>query len=345
VVTPFDEQLAALSATINTTYVPFGAEGTVWAGNQVLQDSNAAGLNGAAAAQRCQTKGSALYSNGHWDLVDACSDAKFVLDDVDKKLLPEALRTMTTDQLRQHVDVQAKKRGELKRQIDEIGKQRDAHVQQELQRRAASGEKVFEQAVLEAVRGQAAARGFERPAPPKAKDCDSPFVPAIKEAVSGYEKFVCVTGSPKVAPTDCRMPPPIVRVSAAEKQHGGKLYLLYARHAEGREYIEAGKPARVGQTLVKESWQKVAGEPKAPTEAGKRYLATPVVHEGDATWHAGDAAGLFVMHKLAPETPDTDQGWIYGTIDRDGIVTSAGKVASCIRCHEDATEDRRFGLR
>ncbi len=165
VVTPFDEQLAALSTTINTTYVPYGNEGVVMAENQVRQDGNVAGLNPAAAAQRCQTKASGLYANSHWDLVDACSDPKFALGDVDKKLLPEALRGLTTEQLRAHVDAQAKKRGELKQQIEKLGKQRDAHVQQELQRRAATGEKVFEQAVLEAVREQAAAKGFERPAP------------------------------------------------------------------------------------------------------------------------------------------------------------------------------------
>ena len=62
-------------------------------------------------------------------------------------------------------------------------------------------------------------------------------------------------------------------------------------------------------------------------------------------YHAGDYHGLFVMHKLAADTPDTDQGWIYGTIDAKGKVTAAGKVASCIRCHRDADEDRRFGLR
>ena len=28
----------------------------------------------------------------------------------------------------------------------------------------------------------------------------------------------------------------------------------------------------------------------------------------------------------------------------DQIVTAAGRVASCIKCHEDADNDRRFGL-
>ena len=77
--TPFDAQLAELSAKLNTTYVPYGAEASVWAANQVEQDRNAVGMNVAAAAQRCQTKASGLYTNARWDLVDACRDATFEL--------------------------------------------------------------------------------------------------------------------------------------------------------------------------------------------------------------------------------------------------------------------------
>jgi hypothetical protein len=362
--TPFDTQLAELSAAMNTTYVPYGKEAAVWVQNQGAQDRNAAGLNSAAAATRCQTKASLLYSNSHWDLVDACNEPTFKLEDIKKEELPEALRKLSIDELRVHVAAQKKKRDELKQQVEALGKQRDAHVQQELQRLGGEGKKLFEQAVLESVRQQAEARGFQRAvaptaapveapaAPPAAtpaatsgRDVDSPFAKVLKEAVRGYEKFARVTGSARVAPTDCRMPAPPARVSTAGKEHGGKLYLLYARFADGLEYVKPNEPARVGQTLVKEAWQRVAGEQQVASEASRRYMAPLEVTEGDKRWHGGDAAGLFVMHKLEPGTPDTDGGWIYGTIDKNGIVTAAGRVASCMRCHENATEDRRFGLR
>ena len=38
--------------------------------NQTLQDSNAASINTAVAAQRCVTKGGDLYWNGGWDLAE-----------------------------------------------------------------------------------------------------------------------------------------------------------------------------------------------------------------------------------------------------------------------------------
>ena len=347
--TPFDKQLSELSIAMNTTYVPYGAQRTAWADNQRAQDGNAARLNLAAAAQRCQTKAGELYDNPQWDLVDATKDPKFDLAALKKDDLPEALRALSLDALKAHVASNAQRRGELKGKVDDLGKQRDAFVQQELGKLGKDGKQRFEQAVLESVRQQAKARGFEpkpAPQPVKAKDVESPFTETIKAAAKDYQAFPRVTGEAKRAPTDCRLPPTLARRSAAEKEHGQKLYLLYARMAENGEYLKAGQPAQVGQTLVKESWQCVDGPQAGKTEASERYsFGAPVLQEGDKVCHAGAFHGLFVMHKLAADTKDTDQGWIYGTIDRDGVVTAAGKVASCIQCHQDAVEDRRFGLR
>lgn len=352
VATPFDEQLAALSAAMNPTYVPYGAQRQVWVQNQAAQDGNAVGMNPAAAAERCQTKACGLYWNAHWDLVDACEDPKFELDKVKKEDLPEELRTLTLEGLRAHIATQKQKRAAIREQVESIAAQRDAFLAAERARSGADGQRRFETVVLEAVRQQAEARGFRRAAAPApaspaagADGVDARFAAVIAAAAREYRRFPCVTGVPRVAPTDCRLPAPVVRRSAAVKEHGGKLYLLYARYAGNGEYVKPGEPAAVGQTLVKEAWQCVPGEPVGATEAGRRYLATPVLRDGDQVCHAGDARGLFVMHKLPAATDGTDQGWIYGTVDRDGVVTGAGRMASCMRCHQDAPEDRRFGLR
>ena len=349
ITTPFDEQLQGLSAALNTTYVPYGASAMDNVANQERQDGNASSLNVAAAAQRCQTKASGLYWNAGWDLVDACKDPKFVLTSVKKEDLPEALRSLDEPALRAHIESQAKKRAGITAQVEALGKQRDAFVQRKQQQMQASG--LFENAVLDAVRQQAEARGF-RPAPrvivPPAKEeepVDPKMAALIATSAAGYSAFPRVSGDFRVAPTDCRMPPPRARVSEATKEHGGKLYLLFARMAKEGQYVTPGVPAAVGETLVKEAWQAVPGPATQQTPAGERYAITPEARDGDKVFHAGEAAGLFVMHKLAADTPDTDQGWVYGTIDAAGLVTAAGRIASCMRCHEDATEDRRFGLR
>ena len=354
IATPFDPQLQALSTSLNATYVPYGAQREVWVGNQVAQDGNASVLNVAAAAQRCQTKASGLYNCASWDLVDASGDAKFDLAAIKKEELDEALRKLTLAELKAHVATKKAARAEIKAKVEAVGKQRDAFLAEELKKLGAAGDQRFEKAVLESVRAQAAAKGFTRKVE-AAVDAKAPkgdgkvvlderFVPLIRAAAAEYLGFERVTGDVKTAPTDCRLPPKVVLRSAAEKEHGKKLYLLFARQAEGLEYVKKGEPAAAGQTLVKESWQSVPGWQTAETEASGRHGRLELV-DGEHVAHAGASAGLFVMHKLAADTPGTDQGWVYGTVDPSGTVTSAGVVASCVRCHQDATEDRRFGLR
>ncbi|MCA8965362.1 MAG: VWA domain-containing protein [Planctomycetes bacterium] len=349
IATPFDEQLQGLSASLNTTYVPYGAGAAANFANQARQDGNASSLNVAAAAQRCQTKASGLYWNAGWDLVDACKDPKFVLSSVNKETLPEALRALDEPALRAHIESQQKKRSAITAQVEALGKQRDAFVQRKQKEMAGAG--LFENAVLDAVRQQAEARGFRRAAPvveqsaPPQEPVDPKMAAVIATAAAGYAQFPRVTGEFHVAPTDCRMPPPRARVSEATKAHGGKLYLLFARMAKEGQYVTPGVPAPVGETLVKEAWQAVPGHATQQTPAGERYGMTPEARDGAAVFHAGEPQGLFVMHKLAADTPGTDQGWVYGTIDATGVVTAAGRIASCMRCHQDTTEDRRFGLR
>ncbi|MCC6672936.1 MAG: cytochrome P460 family protein [Planctomycetes bacterium] len=348
VTTPFDAQLAALSTALNTTYLPYGRQGAEMAHNQSEQDRNAASLNGAAAAQRCQTKGGGLYWNAGWDLVDACEDPKFKLEDLKPEDLPETMRGLSPEQRRAHVAEHKRKRDDLRKQIETLGQRRDQHVQQELRRLNEAGRKVFEQAVLDAVRGQAEGKGFQRPPREGAASrpaAAAPFAALLQEAVREYLSFRRIGDGARFAPTECRAPAPTGRLSAAEGAHGGKLYLLYANDTAARPYLVAGQPAPVGQTLVKESWVAHPGRPAAATEAGRRYPAVPTAERDGQSFHAGEFAGLFVMHKLPADTPGTDLGWIYGTLDRDGRVTSAGKVAACVHCHERAPEDRRFGLR
>ena len=71
----------------------------------------------------------------------------------------------------------------------------------------------------------------------------------------------------------------------------------------------------------------------------------PYVIKDDKVFKAGKQSDLFIMLKLDRKTPNTDDGWVYGTVTPDAkTVTSAGKVASCMKCHVEAKADRLFGL-
>jgi hypothetical protein len=71
----------------------------------------------------------------------------------------------------------------------------------------------------------------------------------------------------------------------------------------------------------------------------------PYARKEGRLYQAKEKVGLFVMYKLDPQTPGTDEGWVYGTVTADGKkVTSAGRVQSCTACHRHAPHDRLFGL-
>ena len=183
---------------------------------------------------------------------------------------------------------------------------------------------------------------------------DDRFHSRLLEIAQGYLKFALVEDRPQLAPTLCRAPTrsqlPMPRRSESDEQatHGQKLYFLFAAKADG--YLRsASRDNPVGQVLVKESWNSEPADPpdvrKVVRHAcGKQVL--PYTIDAQRQYHrATEQRDLYVMFKLSPDTPGTDQGWVYGTLTPDGRqVTSAGRVESCMECHRQAPRDRLFGL-
>jgi hypothetical protein len=188
-----------------------------------------------------------------------------------------------------------------------------------------------------------------------------PFDARLKEIAAEYVRWGRVDHDARWGPEFCRAPiPAMARFSESgdAKSHGRKLYSLFAR--ERPAYVNAARKATpIGQAIVKESWvpeevpddgrdlrekaihdQKAAGDSKALAE---KFV--PFARRDGKLFKAAKQADLFVMMKLDPNTPDTDAGWVYGTVTPDGTqVTSAGRVDSCMRCHVKAEHDRLFGL-
>ncbi len=160
--TPFDDELVTLSAAINTTYVAYGAIGQqAWA-NQAEQDGNAASLGAAVAAQRCATKGGEMYKNEQWDLVDACKQVEFKIEDVKAEHLPENMRTMTLEQKKAYIAEVAQKRGEMQTKITELNTQRQQYVEAAMKAMAeTNNNQSFDAAIRKAIREQALSKGFK----------------------------------------------------------------------------------------------------------------------------------------------------------------------------------------
>jgi hypothetical protein len=203
-----------------------------------------------------------------------------------------------------------------------------------------------------------------RPADSPTLESGQPFHGALLRTAGEYKAWGRVDDPTRFSPYYCRMPPPAqappaqARFSGSQDTdtHGQKLYYLFAK--DRTAYLgPTDQGAAVGQVIVKESWTpeevkdmkpggtdwaKVIRTPEIGPDGTDFY---PYATKGDKVYRAVKPTGLFIMLKLDPITRGTDDGWVYGTVSADGkTVTSAGKVESCMKCHQDAKHDRLFGL-
>lgn len=176
------------------------------------------------------------------------------------------------------------------------------------------------------------------------------FAAMAREIAVDYPAWGRVDDELRWAPWLCRIPlPGIARPSESNDAatHGRKLYSVFAKNHDA---YPAGD--QTGQIVVKQSWTAelvtTPGEVFAPAsamfapDAGDHFYGYA---QGDGgVYRAADLAGLYIMFKLDPSTPDTDDGWVYATVTADGQVTAAGRVSSCMNCHEVATHERLFGV-
>jgi hypothetical protein len=187
-------------------------------------------------------------------------------------------------------------------------------------------------------------------APSAAVANDPRWHATLRAIASGYTSWGRVDDQMRWAPTLCAMPRPArARISASKdtSTHGRKLYTLYARDpvAYGAQKSHAPAPAVPGladikQVVVKEAFVPVENA-AADRDAGRELL--PAEHEGK-TYVPGDPLGIYVLFQPR-SAADTDAGWVYGTVSADlKTVTSSGKVASCMGCHQKLPSGRLFGL-
>lgn len=172
------------------------------------------------------------------------------------------------------------------------------------------------------------------------------FQPRLRELAASYESFARVDDELHWAPFLCRMPQPSFPRRSASTQidtHGRKLYYVFAKDRAAYLGRDGKQPGEVGQAVIKEAWE--AEEVPADTQIDASKSPVLYLREGERLYHARQKAGLFVMYRLAKDTPGTDEGWVYGTVAADGkTVTAAGRVASCMGCHQQATHERLFGI-
>lgn len=161
--TPFDAELARLGGQINTTFLFFGrTEARLsLATNQAAQDSNAAGLGDAIAAERAATKGGRAYSFQS-DLVERFTTDKEVLSQLKDEELPPELADKPVEERKKILEQKSAEREKIQKQISELSEKRKAYIAEERKKQAASGvkEKSLDEALIDALRTQAEKKDF-----------------------------------------------------------------------------------------------------------------------------------------------------------------------------------------
>ena len=155
--TPQDETLIELNQRLNGTYLPYGPRGAEGLANQVAQDSNASRLGVESCSSRIVAKGSALYTNASWDLVDATLEDGFRWSLIHDDDLPPELRAMSVDQRIAFVEAKRTEREAIQALIQEVSAERETFLLATLEsERQDAGD-----AMRRAIREQARAAGFD----------------------------------------------------------------------------------------------------------------------------------------------------------------------------------------
>jgi hypothetical protein len=155
--TPYDQHIQNLNLRLNATYIYYGKKGKSYKDNQIRQDNNASKYGAANSAQRVLSKSNKVYSNAHWDLVDAFQSDSTILDDLDKRTLPDSLQEVTPVELEKIVLANSLKRAEIQDSITSLGIKREQYIAKE----RSQNEGTLGDGLVKSVHRQARGKGFK----------------------------------------------------------------------------------------------------------------------------------------------------------------------------------------
>ena len=128
--TPYDEQINQLNIQLNQTYISYGSLGKENRMKQKREDDNALLQGAAVSSERALVKSKSVYSNGSWDMVDAVKMDSTIVGKLNDEELPDELKGKSTEEKEAYIKQKSEERSKIQREIGQLGKQRDAFIQQ-----------------------------------------------------------------------------------------------------------------------------------------------------------------------------------------------------------------------
>jgi hypothetical protein len=156
VTSPYDDLILQLNIQLNQTYVPYGAYGQKKIALQEEQDVNAVSYSKANAVSRTVSKGSHLYKNDTWDLVDAEKEKNFDYSKLKKEDLPDNLKGKSTVQIKSYVEQQGKNRTRIQEEIASLNTKRRNYIAENKQ----GDNNALESAMTKALKKQAQRKNY-----------------------------------------------------------------------------------------------------------------------------------------------------------------------------------------
>lgn len=157
---PYDAQLSQLGQKLNRTYVGYGALGRVNKVRQEALDKKADGLSVMSGARRAAAKGSKLYDNSSWDLLDAKKKG-LSNKDLRGKGLPAELAEKSDEELDAFVAVKQKERAEIQAEIAQLNKKRRDWLADKRKREGRKDDKAVDRAMLKSLHKQAKRKSID----------------------------------------------------------------------------------------------------------------------------------------------------------------------------------------
>jgi len=155
--TPYDDAILNYNSKLNKTYVAYGALGEQKMRLQMNQDEEAESYGESNAVSRTISKGSHLYKNGSWDLVDASKKKSFDYGALKPQELPEELKGKSETEITAYISQKQKERNRIQIEIEALNKKRKAFIATQQK----DNKNSLESAMIEAIKTQAKKKNYK----------------------------------------------------------------------------------------------------------------------------------------------------------------------------------------
>lgn len=159
---PYDKSISQLNVQLNDTYIPYGTLGTEKKAKQVKEDENSEMQCDAVATSRCISKGSKVYQNSTWDVVDAYKNNKsFTISDLKKQGLPEEMKGLSDNEIKKYILKKEFEREKIKKEMNTLNQKREVFITKKKKEDAVKGGKSqLEDALIQSVTKQVKRKSF-----------------------------------------------------------------------------------------------------------------------------------------------------------------------------------------